>query len=79
MLSEKLHFLEIGPAHQKLWSFKCMLKILNSILSTLKTLNRVCGWFDYVFLGWCEEKRSEGDQSIIGDTLIVQAQNTLVD
>ena len=31
LLSEKLYFLEIGPVHQKLWSFKCtMLKTLNS-------------------------------------------------
>ena len=31
MLSAKLYFLEIGPVHQKLWLFKCMmLKTLNS-------------------------------------------------
>ena len=31
VLCEKLYFLEIGPVHQKLWSFKCMmLKTLNS-------------------------------------------------
>ena len=31
VLSEKLYFLEIGPANQKLWPFKCMmLKTLNS-------------------------------------------------
>ena len=30
-LSAKLYFLEIGPVHQKLWPFKCMiLKTLNS-------------------------------------------------
>ena len=31
VLSGKLYFLEIGPVHQMLWSFKCMmLKTLNS-------------------------------------------------
>ena len=31
VLSVKLYFLEIGPVHQKLWPFKCMmLKTLNS-------------------------------------------------
>ena len=31
VLSAKLYFIEIGPVHQKLWSFKCtMLKTLNS-------------------------------------------------
>ena len=31
VLSEKLHFLEISPVRQKLWSFKCtMLNTLNS-------------------------------------------------
>ena len=31
VLSAKLYFLEIGPVHQNLWSFKCMiLKTLNS-------------------------------------------------
>ena len=31
VLSTKLYFLEIGPVHQRLWPFKCMmLKTLNS-------------------------------------------------
>ena len=31
VLSVKFYFLEIGPVHQKLWPFKCMmLKTLNS-------------------------------------------------
>ena len=32
VLSAKFYFLEIGPVHQKLWPFKCimMLKKLNS-------------------------------------------------
>ena len=31
VLSAKLYFLEIGPVHQTLWSFNCiMLKTLNS-------------------------------------------------
>ena len=31
VMSENLYFLEIGPIHQKLWSFKyVMLKMLNS-------------------------------------------------
>ena len=31
VLSAKLYFLEIGPVHEKLWPFKCMmLKTLNS-------------------------------------------------
>ena len=31
VLSTKLYFLEIGPVHQKLWPFKCMmLKTFNS-------------------------------------------------
>ena len=38
VLSAKLYFLEIGPVHQKLWPFKCvMLKTLDSIFSTEKT------------------------------------------
>ena len=38
VLSEKLHFLEIGPVNQNLWPFKCMmLKTLNSNFSTEKT------------------------------------------
>ena len=41
MLSAKLYFLEIGPVHQKLWPFTCMmLKTLNSnFLDWEDTLN----------------------------------------
>ena len=42
-LSAKLYFLEIGPVHQKLWPFKCMmLKMLNSnVLDREDTLKLV--------------------------------------
>ena len=49
VLSGKLYFLEIGPVHQTLWPFKCMmLKTLNSNFSRLRRhlqTKRLCeGW-----------------------------------
>ena len=40
VVSEKLHFLENSPVHQKLWSFKCtLLKTLNSNFHSLSVLS----------------------------------------
>ena len=49
VLSAKLYFLEIGPVHQKLWPFKCMmLKTLNSnFLDWEDTLNCLESDVDY--------------------------------
>ena len=35
VLSAKLYFLEIGPVHQKLWPFKCMM--LKTVKSNFRT------------------------------------------
>ena len=42
LLPVKLYFIEIGPVHQKLWPFKCMmLKTMNSnFLDSEDTLNK---------------------------------------
>ena len=53
------------------------LHMIYNYMLRMAVLDRIRGWF-YVFIRG-EDKRSEGDQSIIGIFRFVQAQNTLAD